>query len=53
MAWMELRILIAKMVFLFDFELADDNLVWERDSPNMITWQKNELWTKVTPRDII
>jgi hypothetical protein len=33
MAWMEMRILIAKMVFLLDYELVDDKLDWERDSP--------------------
>lgn len=30
MAWMEMRILIAKMVFLLDYELVDDKLDWER-----------------------
>jgi hypothetical protein len=43
MAWMEMRILIAKMVFLFDYELVDDNLDWEPDSPAFILWQKPEL----------
>ncbi|PMD33124.1 cytochrome P450 [Hyaloscypha variabilis F] len=52
MAWMEMRILIAKMVFLFDYELVDEKLDWERDSPAFILWQKPELWTKVTPRDV-
>jgi hypothetical protein len=52
MAWMEMRILIAKMVFLFDYELVDDNLDWECDSPSFILWQKPALWTKVTPRDV-
>jgi hypothetical protein len=35
MAWMEMGILIAKMVFLGDCELVD-NLDWERDSPAFI-----------------
>lgn len=42
MAWMEMRILIAKMVLLFDYELVDDKLDWERDSPAYILWQKPE-----------
>ena len=52
MAWMEMRILIAKMVFLFDYELVDEKLDWEKDCPAFILWQKPELWTKVTPRDV-
>jgi hypothetical protein len=52
MAWIEMRILIAKMVFLFDYELVDNDLNWERDSPAFILWQKPELWTKVTPRNV-
>jgi hypothetical protein len=51
MAWIELRIIIAKMVFLFDFELVDDKLDWVRDSPIYILFDKPKLWTKVTPRD--
>jgi hypothetical protein len=51
MAWMELRIIIAKMVFLFDFELVDDKLDWVRDSPTYILFDKPELWTRITPRD--
>ncbi len=52
MAWMELRILIAKMVFLFDYELVDDTLDWVRDSPTFILFEKPKLWTKITVRDI-
>lgn len=51
MAWMEMRILIAKMAF-FDYELVDDNLDWERDSLAFILWQKPELWTKVISRNV-
>jgi hypothetical protein len=51
MAWMEMRILIAKMAF-FDYELVDDNLDWERDSLAFISWQKPELWTKVISRNV-
>ena len=49
MAWMELRIIIAKMVFLFDFELIDDKLDWDRDGTCFVLWQKPDLMTKVTP----
>jgi hypothetical protein len=51
MAWMELRILIAKIVFWLDFELVGDNSGWE-SMPTYILWQKPELWIKVTTRDV-
>ncbi len=51
MAWMELRILIAKLVFLFDFELADDELDWDRDCACFRLWQRPDLWIKVTMRE--
>lgn len=50
MAWMELRILVAKMVFLFDFELIDGNLDWVKDGSVYRLWEKPDLWTKVTLR---
>jgi hypothetical protein len=52
MAWMELRILIAKLVFLFDFETVDKEIDWARDVPAMILWEKPDLMTKVFPREI-
>ncbi|PMD39569.1 cytochrome P450 [Hyaloscypha variabilis F] len=51
MAWMELRILIAKMVFWFDFELAGDNSGWEH-LQNYILWKKPALWVNVRTRDV-
>ncbi|KAE9366387.1 benzoate 4-monooxygenase cytochrome P450 [Stipitochalara longipes BDJ] len=51
MAMMELRILIAKIVFLFDFKLVDDNLDWDRDGECYRLWQKPPLWTEVTMRE--
>lgn len=52
MAWMELRILIANMVFFFDYELVDDTLDWVRDSTTYVLFEKPELWTKITRRDV-
>jgi hypothetical protein len=51
MAWMELRILIAKMVFWFDFELTGDNSGWEH-LQNYILWKKPVLWVNVRTRDV-
>lgn len=51
MALMEMRILIAKSVFLFDYDLIDDKREWEH-MRNYILWEKPELLVKVTPRDV-
>ena len=51
MAMMEMRILIAKSVFLFDFELADEqDRAWE-NMKNYILWEKPALWVTVLPRE--
>lgn len=52
MAWMELRILITKIVFLFNFELVDDTLDWGRDVQTLVLWEKPDLMTIVTPREM-
>lgn len=46
-----MRILIAKMVLLFDFELVDDDLDWDRDGQTFVLWQKPDLITRVNIRD--
>jgi hypothetical protein len=51
MAMMEMRILIAKSVFLFDFALADEeDRSWEK-MKNYILWEKPALWVRVTARE--
>jgi len=40
---MEMHILIARMVFLFDYELVHGELDWGKDSPAYILWQQPEL----------
>jgi len=52
MAWMELRIFIAKMVFLFDFEPVDKEINWGRDLTTILLWEKSALMTRVISREI-
>jgi len=52
MAWMELRILIAKLIFTFDFEAVGEYVDWGRDVKSMPLWLKPDLWTKVIPREV-
>jgi hypothetical protein len=46
MAWIEVRILMAKMTLLFDMEICDKNLDWERDQRCYTLWQKPDLFVK-------
>lgn len=49
MAWIEVRILMAKLTFLYDFEMVDRNLDWDRDQKCYTLWEKPQLFVKVTP----
>jgi len=49
MAWIEIRILMAKLTLLFDLEMFDKNLDWNRDQSCYTLWQKPALLVKVTP----
>jgi len=51
MAWMELRILLAKLFFSFDFELVDEEIDWN-DLTTLVLWKKPPLMTIVTPRRV-
>ena len=50
MAWIELRIILAKLHWTYDLELLDLGLDWHRDSRMQTLWKKPELRIKVTPR---
>ena len=49
MAWIEVRILMAKLTYLFDFEIVDKTLDWTADQECYTLWQKPDLFVKVTP----
>jgi hypothetical protein len=53
MAWIELRILMAKLTLLFDFEIVDKELDWTRDQMCYTLWEKPDLFVKVTPVKVI
>lgn len=50
MAWIELRILLAKLVWLFDFELVQGQGSWESKNKCFILWEKPDLWVRATSR---
>ncbi|KIW03534.1 uncharacterized protein PV09_05295 [Verruconis gallopava] len=48
MAWIEVRILMAKLTYMFDFEIVDESLDWY-DQECYTLWQKPDLFVKATP----
>jgi cytochrome P450 len=49
LAYMEMRIILARMVFEFDWELVSRDVDWERDVKLKILWQKPELRVRFRP----
>lgn len=48
LAYMEMRVVLARMIWEFDWELVTKDLVWERDSKLHVLWKKPELRVKFT-----
>jgi cytochrome P450 len=49
LAYIEMRIILARMVFEFDWELVSRDVDWERDTILKILWQKPELRVRFRP----
>lgn len=47
---MELRLIIAKVFWVYDIELLDKNLDWLRECEDYAFWIKPKLRAKVTKR---
>jgi len=50
MAWMEMRIVLAKLYYTFDIELLDQDLDWHRDCKMYLIWQRPMLKAKLSVR---
>lgn len=47
---MELRLILAHMIFSFDMEMQSDSRHWTRDQKNLfIVWDKPSFNVKLTP----
>lgn len=51
LAYLEMRVILAKMVWQYDFELLSKELDWERDSMMYVLWQKPVMNMKFHPRE--
>ncbi|KAI1186008.1 cytochrome P450 monooxygenase-like protein [Nemania serpens] len=50
LAYLEMRLALAKLVWLYDWELAVPRDEWVRDCKMRILWKKADLWVKYHPR---
>lgn len=51
LAYLEMRVILAKMVWQYDFELLSKELDWERDNQMYVLWQKPVMNMKFYPRE--
>ncbi|KAH8812380.1 cytochrome P450 [Xylogone sp. PMI_703] len=52
LAWMELRLVMSKLLWNFDFKIENSELIWEKDQKAYVIWQKPELILRLTPRSV-
>ncbi|KAJ6443378.1 benzoate 4-monooxygenase cytochrome P450 [Purpureocillium lavendulum] len=51
LAWMEMRITLAKLLYMFDLELANPDLDWHGESRMHSLWENPPLWVRVARRE--
>ncbi|KAK9415588.1 putative Cytochrome P450 [Seiridium unicorne] len=55
LAWMEMRTTLAKLIWMYDFELIDKTLDWHKDSEMHTLWRRPSLYIRTkqrcTPKD--
>ena len=50
LALLDLRLILAKIIWTFDFKLVDENFDWIAENKCYVIWQKPELKVQYTPR---
>lgn len=53
LAYLELRITVAKLVWTFDLEMVSDIEDWNRACGNFVLWRKADLLVKFHPREAV
>ncbi|GME25720.1 Averantin hydroxylase [Neofusicoccum parvum] len=51
MAYAEMRLMLAKLFWNFDFELADNSNKWLDEQKTYLVWEKTPLMVNLRPRD--
>lgn len=50
LAWLELRLMFAKLHYKYDTELVGGHVDWNRDVEMHLLWKKPSIVTRLTPR---
>ena len=49
LAYAEMRLILARIMFEFDLSLADESKDWLRNASAFTTWRKMPLYVSLTP----
>jgi hypothetical protein len=52
LAWIEMRTIVAKVIYAHDLEWLNPSMDWHRDSQMHIAWHKPQLIVKVIPQKV-
>ena len=47
---MDMRVILAKIMWSFDFNLVDDGFDWMAENKSLVIWQKRALNVRLFPR---
>jgi hypothetical protein len=50
LAWIEMRTIVAKVIYAYDLEWLNPAIDWHRDSEMHILWHKPQIMVKIVPR---
>ncbi|KAL6895379.1 cytochrome P450 [Trichoderma longibrachiatum] len=50
LAYAEMRLILARLIWRYDFELLDESIGWDARSKVYIAWQKGPLYIRLKPR---
>ncbi|MCJ1430519.1 hypothetical protein MMC29_008437 [Sticta canariensis] len=49
LAYVEMRMILARMIWNFDMELQEDSLAWDKKTKNFIIWDKVSMHVRLSP----
>lgn len=50
LAYVEMRVILARVLWNFDLALAEDSKQWRKDQKVFVVWEKGPLNVYLTPR---
>jgi hypothetical protein len=52
LAWIEMRTIVAKLIYTYDLKWLNPSMDWHRDSQMHILWLKPQLMVRTIPRKL-